>query len=598
MVNCVGAEDLFFDSLDHHLSPEHDTSGNGVFGYDFWMNEPKSIKERRSSFLREMGFIDSCSSFERNNDLGDVYDDDDDGMERMMERSSDISSSCSSSSTDNEVFYERECNVDVNVYDEDHQIRQSMGKNEDDNPSTSSNNNNNNGDKSINKKIRHWWKEMMKKQKRGYKSKEDEEKTKKFEINRMKVKVNEKKLKELSALFEVQEIEAHKGMIWTMKFSPDGQYLATAGEDGVVRVWRVNSVDSSIEKFPEESTDSPKKDENTVKVPVVIPDKMFNIQEFPVQEFHGHTADVLDLAWSESNFLLSSSMDKTVRLWKIGSNTCLSTFHHTDYVTCVQFNPINNQYFISGSIDGKVRIWGVSNQRVLDWVDIRDAVTAVCYQPDAQAFHMGTLNGSCYFYETKGEFFELNAHLLLGSKKRSCTNRITGIQFHPEDFSKVMVMTEDSKLRILEKTEVVSKFRGLPKSGSQTSASFASNRKHIISIGQDSRVYLWNHEEQIQSSSRRLKSNRSCEHFSSKGVSVALPWSSSETTPKVSSNSDTIVRPSKLFSSKRAATWPEHLLPTFSQSKNPCPTWGLVIVTANFDGKIRTYHNYGLPVRA
>ncbi|CAO2827723.1 unnamed protein product [Amaranthus hypochondriacus] len=590
MVNCVGAEDLFFDSLDHHLSPQHDSSGNGVFGYDFWMNEPKSIKERRSSFLNEMGFIDYYSSFEPNDDHDDDNDDDDDddGMKRMME-SSDISSSCSSSSsTDNEVFYRSR---------EDHQIRQSIGENEDDHkPSTSSNQNN--GDKSINKKISHWWKEMMKKQKRGYKCKKDEEKPKKFEINRMKVKVNEKKLKELSALFEVQEIEAHKGIIWTMKFSPDGQYLATAGEDGVVRVWRVSSVASSLEKFLEDSTDTPRKDDNTVKVPVVIPDKMFNIQEFPVQEFHGHTADVLDLSWSESNFLLSSSMDKTVRLWQIGSNTCLSTFHHTDYVTCVQFNPINNQYFISGSIDGKVRIWGVSNQRVLDWVDIRDAVTAICYQPDAQAFVMGTLNGSCYKYETKGELFELNAHLLLRSKKRSCTNRITGIQFHPEDATKIMVMSEDSKLRILDKTEVVCKFRGLPKSGSQVSASFTSNAKHIISIGQDSRVYLWNHEEQIQSSSRRLKSNRSCEYFNSKGVSVALPWSSSETTPKVSSYSDIMVRPSKLFSSKRGATWPEDLLPTFSQSKNPYPTCGLVIVVANFDGKIRTYHNYGVPVRA
>lgn len=27
------------------------------------------------------------------------------------------------------------------------------------------------------------------------------------------------------------------------------------------------------------------------------------------------------------------------------------------------------------------------------------------------------------------------------------------------------------------------------------------------------------------------------------------------------------------------------------------PAWGLVIVTAGWDGKIRTFHNYGLPVR-
>ena len=31
-----------------------------------------------------------------------------------------------------------------------------------------------------------------------------------------------------------------KGAIWVMQFSPDGRYLATAGSDGVLRVWRVD----------------------------------------------------------------------------------------------------------------------------------------------------------------------------------------------------------------------------------------------------------------------------------------------------------------------------------------------------------------------
>lgn len=35
----------------------------------------------------------------------------------------------------------------------------------------------------------------------------------------------------------------------------------------------------------------------------------------PYREFRGHTNVVLDLSWSTSGFLLSSSMDKTVRLW-------------------------------------------------------------------------------------------------------------------------------------------------------------------------------------------------------------------------------------------------------------------------------------------
>lgn len=55
-------------------------------------------------------------------------------------------------------------------------------------------------------------------------------------------------------------------------------------------------------------------------------------------------------------------------------------------VTCVQFNPVDDNYFISGSIDGKIRIWGIPCCQVVDWSDIRDIVTAVCYRPDGQVW--------------------------------------------------------------------------------------------------------------------------------------------------------------------------------------------------------------------
>lgn len=53
-------------------------------------------------------------------------------------------------------------------------------------------------------------------------------------------------------------------------------------------------------------------------------------------------------------------------------------------VTCIQFNPVDENYFISGSIDGKVRIWGVHEERVVDWADIRDMISAISYRPDGK----------------------------------------------------------------------------------------------------------------------------------------------------------------------------------------------------------------------
>lgn len=53
-------------------------------------------------------------------------------------------------------------------------------------------------------------------------------------------------------------------------------------------------------------------------------------------------------------------------------------------MTCVAFNPLDDNYFISGSIDGKVRIWEVLCCRVVDYTDIREIVSAVCYRPDGK----------------------------------------------------------------------------------------------------------------------------------------------------------------------------------------------------------------------
>ena len=53
-------------------------------------------------------------------------------------------------------------------------------------------------------------------------------------------------------------------------------------------------------------------------------------------------------------------------------------------VTCIHFNPMDEDYFISGSLDAKVRIWNIPDRQVVDWTDLHEMVTAACYTPDGQ----------------------------------------------------------------------------------------------------------------------------------------------------------------------------------------------------------------------
>ncbi|KAF2560858.1 hypothetical protein F2Q70_00015102 [Brassica cretica] len=195
--------------------------------------------------------------------------------------------------------------------------------------------------------------------------------------------------------------------------------------------------------------------------------------------------------------------------------------HHA--VTSVQFNPVNENYFMSGSVDGKVRIWNVSGCNVVDWVDLKDIISAVCYRPDGKGGIIGSLSGGCRFFNMSGDYLELDSQIHLLSKKKSSNKRITGFQFLPQDQSKVLVVSADSKVRILQGKDVVRKYKGVCKTRSLTSVSLTSDGKHIVSACEDSNIYIWSNGEESDSSSSQTKKIRSFERFST-NASVAATW--------------------------------------------------------------------------
>jgi hypothetical protein len=54
------------------------------------------------------------------------------------------------------------------------------------------------------------------------------------------------------------------------------------------------------------------------------------------------------VSWSCAGFLLSASVDKTVKLWHLSQPGPLRSFGHPDFVTSVQFHPQDAQRFVSG----------------------------------------------------------------------------------------------------------------------------------------------------------------------------------------------------------------------------------------------------------
>jgi hypothetical protein len=54
-----------------------------------------------------------------------------------------------------------------------------------------------------------------------------------------KVSVHGKDYSEWSSLYQVQSIAAHDGPVWCLAWSQTGMFLASAGQDAVIKVWKV-----------------------------------------------------------------------------------------------------------------------------------------------------------------------------------------------------------------------------------------------------------------------------------------------------------------------------------------------------------------------
>ncbi|KAG8386297.1 hypothetical protein BUALT_Bualt03G0134400 [Buddleja alternifolia] len=383
---------------------------------------------------------------------------------------------------------------------------------------------------------------------------------------RVEVMRHGKPVKELTALYKTQEIQAHNGSIWTIRFSLDGMYLASAGEDCVIHVRRVVEMERKGDLCSDSSEDlnfnigilanglPEKKRRGKSSISgksgsierIFVPETVFALSENPICSFEGHLADVQDLSWSKSQQLLSSSMDKTVRLWDLSTKTCLKIFLHCDYgpgnveannlpmlreqlsstklryngVTCIQFNPVDDRYFISGSIDAKVRIWSIPDHQVVDWIDLHEIITATCYTPDGQGAFVGSYVGSCHIYETSDNMLRKISQIILPNRKK-----ITGLQFASGSTSEVLMTSADSKIRLIDGLDCTHRFRGFRNTNSQISASLTSNRKHIVSASEDSHVYVWRHEGKSRPNRRKgAIVTQSCEFFHCQDVSVAIPW--------------------------------------------------------------------------
>jgi len=206
--------------------------------------------------------------------------------------------------------------------------------------------------------------------------------------------------KESSLLQRKMTWQAHAGAVTSVSFSPDRQFLATAGVDDRVRIWNLSGKKIAEWKALQKSVNMVSFSPNGKFLATAGRDstvKFWNLSGKKISEFPAIQGSVTSISFSpDGNFLAAAGINSSAAIWQLSqipkvSSSPVELPGHNGLIRSVNFSAIGE--FLT-TLDGKstVRIWDLSGnlQKTLSMGAI-----GISFSPDRhqQRFATVTLNG-------------------------------------------------------------------------------------------------------------------------------------------------------------------------------------------------------------
>ena len=174
-------------------------------------------------------------------------------------------------------------------------------------------------------------------------------------------------------------------------WSLDGRYIASAKEDGIIRVWDADKGHTLVTYHGHASHISAVAwSPDGMSIATASKDRTAQVWHATTGQtlatFQGHACPVYAVAWSPlDKRIVSGGQNKAIYIWDAATGLPLGIYHgHTDYVYAVAWSP-GGQYIASASADRTVRVWDANNGHTLTtYQGHRDYVYAVAWSPDGQ----------------------------------------------------------------------------------------------------------------------------------------------------------------------------------------------------------------------
>ncbi|KAJ7092863.1 chromatin assembly complex protein [Mycena belliarum] len=145
-------------------------------------------------------------------------------------------------------------------------------------------------------------------------------------------------------------LSRHSAAVNVVRWSPSGELIASAGDDGMVIIWAPSASPQASTYGSDLSAEDLQHEKEYWK---------------PRTTFRCTTMQVYDLAWSPTGeFLLAGSTDNTARVFAAADGKCMHEIaEHSHYVQGVAWDPLN-EYIATQSSDRSMHVYRISTSKV------------------------------------------------------------------------------------------------------------------------------------------------------------------------------------------------------------------------------------------
>ncbi|MCT7952147.1 AAA-like domain-containing protein [Ancylothrix sp. C2] len=287
----------------------------------------------------------------------------------------------------------------------------------------------------------------------------------------------------LDAIREKKQLKGHQGAVNCVSFSPQGDYIATASNDGTAILWDLSGK-KCVELKNHQGSVPALAFNNTQNLVITGCEngivRVWDLAGKLLTQFKAHPRRITSLNFSSCGKLIATaSEDGTAKVWDENFKLIIEFKKHKGWVTAVMFHPQEN-IIATGSEDCTVRIWDLSGKELKKIKAADGWLLSICFSPNGEYIATASADLTAKLWDLKGKRkAEFKGH----------TGWVKSVSFSP-DGKYIATGSFDGTARLWDLSgKEIDRFKG--HQGTAGSLCFSGNGQYLVTGTGEGIVRVW-----------------------------------------------------------------------------------------------------------